>query len=80
VHECEGVSARASMHSCGGVRVCDDVRVCLGVCALPGLTGFAMVINSVPHLAHPRASGVHYLDTSSLIKQKREETEDENEK
>jgi hypothetical protein len=39
-----------------------------------------MVINSVPHLAHPRASGVHYLDTSSLIKQKREETEDENEK
>jgi hypothetical protein len=30
-----------------------------------------MVINCVPHLAHPRASGVHYLDTSSLIKYRR---------
>jgi hypothetical protein len=38
---------------------------------LPGLAGFAMVINGVPHFAHPRACGVHYLDTPSLIKYRR---------
>lgn len=51
---------------------CVGVRAWIRVRASPSLTGFAMVVNCVPYFAHPRAGGVHYLDTPLLIEYRRE--------
>lgn len=42
--------------------------------AVPGLSGFAVAVHSVPDLADPGASGVHYLNASAASRRKDDET------